>query len=149
MRNENSKDGGILSTVTGVNPKLWLYLVYLLILIGIFASGLWVGLHHSNTKLSDQIIKLNGQISTYQATAAADKAEYDANLKSWIEKEQFVEAEYANEVLKNQQVVTRTVTQTVVKEVHDHAPAYACPIPASGSQVLTDQANELNAIRGH
>lgn len=119
-------------------------LAILLALIG----GFWYGTKHADSSLQTQISSLNTLVANYRTQIADDKATYDANLNTWKSKEADLLVQYNNLLAQNQQVITKVVTHTVVKEVDENPKEYQCVVPSAGMNAIFEQAIQLNSVRG-
>lgn len=79
--------------------------------------------------------------------AITDANNYKKQIADLLTKQHSLSSQLDQALQENQNVVTKTITQTIIKEVHDHPSDYQCTIPSSGMQIIANQAQQLNNLR--
>lgn len=81
--------------------------------------------------------------------AVTDANDYKKQITDLLIKQHSLSSQLDDALTQNANVVTKTITRTIIKEVHDHPTEYQCTVPATGMSILSKQAQELNSIREH
>lgn len=81
--------------------------------------------------------------------AVRDANNYKNQITELLTKQHSLSVQLDDALAQSANVVTKTITRTIIKEVHDHPTEYQCTVPAAGMSILSKQAQELNSIREH
>lgn len=133
---------GILSKVVPFLSGFWVkFGIIVAIMVGLTAFGGRMGYD-----MRDRIA-LKAEQKAAQQTAI-DIQNYKNQIQQLLTTQHGLSSQLEQALIQSSNVVTKTVTQTIIKEVHDHPTEYTCSVPASGMSILANQATTLNNIRG-
>lgn len=132
---------GILSKIVPFLSSFWIkFGIILVIIAGLIAFGGKMGYDMRDRAALKQQQKIEQQ-------AIIDANNYKKQISDLLIKQHGLSSQLDQALQENQNVVTKTITQTIIKEVHDHPSDYQCTIPASGMQLISSQAQQLNNLR--
>ena len=127
--------------ITSFFSAFWIKFGFILaIIIGLILLGGKLGYDMRDRSALKQQQKTEQQ-------AITDANNYKKQIADLLTKQHSLSSQLDQALQENQNVVTKTITQTIIKEVHDHPSDYQCTIPSSGMQIISNQAQQLNAFR--
>lgn len=127
--------------ITSFFSTFWIKFGFILaIIIGLILLGGKLGYDMRDRSALKQQQKTEQQ-------AITDANNYKKQIADLLTKQHSLSSQLDQALQENQNVVTKTITQTIIKEVHDHPSDYQCTIPASGMHIISDQATTLNNLR--
>lgn len=127
--------------ITSFFSAFWLKMSFILVVIAaLILLGGKVGYDMRDRTALQQQQKIEQQ-------AVTDVNNYKKQIADLLTKQHDLSSQLEQALQVSQNVVTKTITQTIVKEVHDHPNDYQCTIPASGMHIVADQAQQLNSLR--
>lgn len=127
--------------ITSFFSTFWIKFGFILaIIIGLILLGGKLGYDMRDRTALKQQQKIEQQTIT-------DANNYKKQIADLLTKQHSLSSQLDQALQENQNVVTKTITQTIIKEVHDHPSDYQCTIPRSGMQIIANQAQQLNNLR--
>ena len=127
--------------ITSFFSTFWIKFGFILaIIIGLILLGGKLGYDMRDRSALKQQQKTEQQ-------AITDANNYKKQIADLLTKQHSLSSQLDQALQENQNVVTKTITQTIIKEVHDHPGDYQCTIPRSGMQIIANQAQQLNNLR--
>lgn len=127
--------------ITSFFSTFWIKFGFILaIIIGLILLGGKLGYDMRDRTALKQQQKIEQQ-------AITDANNYKKQIADLLTKQHSLSSQLDQVLQENQNVVTKTITQTIIKEVHDHPSDYQCTIPRSGMQIIANQAQQLNNLR--
>lgn len=127
--------------ITSFFSTFWIKFAFIaIIIIGLLFGGYKVGYG-----VRDRAALKEQQKTAQQIVIDANK--YKQEIQDLLTKQHDLSSQLDKALAQNANVVTKYVTQTIVKEIHDHPSDYQCTVPATGMRILSNQATELNDIR--
>lgn len=132
---------GIVSKIAPFLSGFWIkFGIIIAIIVGLIAFGGKMGYDMRDRAALKQQQKIEQQ-------AITDANNYKKQITDLLVKQHGLSSQLDQALQENQNVVTKTITQTIIKEVHDHPSDYQCAIPSSGMQLISSQAQQLNNLR--
>lgn len=132
---------GIIGTVSDFAGGFWLkFGLVVAIIAAIGGGGFYLGYQVRSAAA-------NKALANQAAAELRQEQNYIKQIKDLQDTQRALTIELNAALAKNQEVITKYVTRTVTKEIHDHPADYACVVPLTGWAIMKDQAKDLNAIR--
>lgn len=132
---------GILSKATTFFSSFWIKVgLILAIIAGLILLGGKLGYDMRDRAALKEQQKIEQQ-------TIIDANNYKVQIQQLLTKQHDLSSKLDQALTQNANVVTKYVTKTIIKEIHDHPADYQCTVPASGMSIIANQATELNNNR--
>lgn len=132
---------GVGSAASGFLGGFWVKFAFIaIVVIGIGSFGAYIGYHIRDASA-------NKEAAAVVSEKLVAAQEYNTAIKILQDKQHDLKSKLNEALAKNSDVVTKYITRTIVKEIHDRPKEYQCKIPPTGINALQSQAKELNQIR--